>query len=413
MVFIFKLYYLVFLSRLLHFSGLKDQKFKIMEKSELHVRNDLLLFDRANGQFIHKVAFVIKQLNILKLTEILHAVSDPHSSTYGDHLSRTEVVKLSSSPGSSQTVIQYLNEHGILSTSASKYGDYIFADALISQWEELFSAEFFELEHKTKPGVKFVRSLQYSLPEFLLEHVDAVLNTVQLPSPHNSNDGTVHEKQATGFTTPFVLNQVYNIKNNTGNNLTTQAIYGNLHQAVSPLDLSLFQTAFDLPQYSVTAGQGDHVRDDACGSSISNCMEANLDVQYIMAIAQNTPTVYFYWTGDDVWLDWITTVANLDSPPDVFSISYGSYEFFMSPAYLNAFNVEAIKLGVMGTTLLAASGDDGVAGFAARILGPAFCDYQPMFPASSPYVTAVGGTMVNSSSLNLVNFTTFLKDQMQ
>ena len=48
----------------------------------------------------------------------------------------------------------------------------------------------------------------------------------------------------------------------------------------------------------------------------------------------------------------------------------------------------------MGTTILAASGDDGVIGY-----GNGNCGYYPMFPASSPYVTAVGG-MVGPESGN-------------
>eukprot|EP01042_Synura_sphagnicola_P007113 gene7113-biopygen7482 len=47
----------------------------------------------------------------------------------------------------------------------------------------------------------------------------------------------------------------------------------------------------------------------------------------------------------------------------------------------------------MGVTVLAASGDDGAPGFANRNVTKANCTYDPMFPASSPYVTAVGATM--------------------
>lgn len=384
------------------FGSMEQQKLKIMEQSDVQLRNDIFMHGRASRDMHHKVAFFRKQRNLSKLTEILHAVSDPHSDTYGKHLSRQEVVELTDSPESFQAIVDFLGSNDIYDISASKYGDYVFADAPIHKWEQIFDSHFFEFEHKSKPGAKFARSFQYSIPECLWEHVEAVVNTVQFPTPPMDEGGAAHEALATGYTTPFLLNQFYNIKNNTGNNLTTQAIYGNLHQTVSRVDLSLFQTAFNLPQYSVEESYGGHVQDDACAGGINNCMEANLDVQYIMAIAQNTPTVYYYWTGSDFWLDWVTTVSRMDHPPDVFSISYGSYEFFMSPAYLNAFNVEAIKLGVMGTTLLAASGDDGVAGFAARILGVAFCDYQPMFPASSPYVTAVGGTMVRVSLYVLV-----------
>ena len=44
----------------------------------------------------------------------------------------------------------------------------------------------------------------------------------------------------------------------------------------------------------------------------------------------------------------------------------------------------------MGVTVLASSGDDGVSG---AFRGPSGCGYYPYFPATNPYVTAVGGTM--------------------
>jgi tripeptidyl-peptidase I len=80
--------------------------------------------------------------------------------------------------------------------------------------------------------------------------------------------------------------------------------------------------------------------------------------------------------------------------PAVVSISYGSMEKDIDPAVLNSFSTEAQKLGLRGVTLIAASGDDGVAGFTATN-NRNLCSYSPFFPASCPYVTAVGGTMVS------------------
>ena len=45
-------------------------------------------------------------------------------------------------------------------------------------------------------------------------------------------------------------------------------------------------------------------------------------------------------------------------------------------------------------TLLASSGDDGAVGASVRTSWTN-CAYNPSFPASSPYVTAVGGSMVS------------------
>lgn len=56
-------------------------------------------------------------------------------------------------------------------------------------------------------------------------------------------------------------------------------------------------------------------------------------------------------------------------------------------AYIQSVNVELMKLGLRGVSLLFASGDGGVAG--RRGSGKRF---HAGFPASSPYATAVGGT---------------------
>ncbi len=56
-------------------------------------------------------------------------------------------------------------------------------------------------------------------------------------------------------------------------------------------------------------------------------------------------------------------------------------------------------------TIVVSSGDDGVAGYNART-SASLCGYYPQFPASTPYVVAVGGTMVGCDDFHL--FPTFL-----
>merc|ERR1711939_316798 len=73
------------------------------------------------------------------------------------------------------------------------------------------------------------------------------------------------------------------------------------------------------------------------------------------------------------------------------SISYGAPEPKLAASTLNTFNTEAMKLGVQGVSIFVSSGDDGVAGNGARGNATA-CGYEPSFPATSPYITAVGAT---------------------
>eukprot|EP01042_Synura_sphagnicola_P000678 gene678-biopygen717 len=69
-----------------------------------------------------------------------------------------------------------------------------------------------------------------------------------------------------------------------------------------------------------------------------------------------------------------------------------------------AFNTELMKVCAMGVTVLVSSGDDGAAGYRYRGRYDTIdCAYDPQFPASSPYVTAVGATMgLESESTEVV-----------
>ena len=78
----------------------------------------------------------------------------------------------------------------------------------------------------------------------------------------------------------------------------------------------------------------------------------------------------------------------------------------MAVSSLSAFNTQAMRLAAMGVTILAASGDDGATGFNYDCTGDSSSSYTgwsgtgwtgrgyfPYFPATNPYVTAVGATM--------------------
>ena len=202
-----------------------------------------------------------------------------------------------------------------------------------------------------------------------------------------------------GSVTPRLINQFYSVSSNVGNFLVSQAVYETNNEGYSLTDLKKFQQTFDLPEqtpknFNSFPGMHD------CSSSSASCYEGNLDVQYIMGIAQNVNTIYDYELLDtyDFLMNWIISVSNTATPANVYSISWGIEEIYLSAAYADLFNMEAIKLGVMGTTILAASGDDGAVTREVRA-DFSYCGYVPLFPASSPYVVSVGGTNVSLTCL--------------
>ncbi|KAJ8124745.1 hypothetical protein O1611_g8896 [Lasiodiplodia mahajangana] len=86
---------------------------------------------------------------------------------------------------------------------------------------------------------------------------------------------------------------------------------------------------------------------------------------------------------------------------NVISVSYGRNEGDRPASYTARECMEYMKLGLMGVTLLFSSGDTGVAGLSGRCLldngaptpvGASYGRFNPLFPASCPWITSVGGS---------------------
>jgi hypothetical protein len=106
-------------------------------------------------------------------------------------------------------------------------------------------------------------------------------------SPNNNNDNDNDND-----------NDNNNEVRNDNNNLTSQAIFTTVGQLMSPRDLLSFQSDFGIAAQNVSFVVGGHVRDDACKISLNDCVEANLDVQYIISTAPAVPTTSYYTDGE-------------------------------------------------------------------------------------------------------------------
>lgn len=84
-------------------------------------------------------------------------------------------------------------------------------------------------------------------------------------------------------------------------------------------------------------------------------------------------------------------------PTNVISISYGGAEADLPISYQRRQCNEFMKLGLQGVSVLASSGDSGVAGRGgdptpSNCLGVNGTVFAPQFPVTCPYITAVGAT---------------------
>jgi tripeptidyl-peptidase I len=374
---------------------------------QLSSRADLLKGDRVHHAHTHEVVFMIRQRNMDELTRKLEDVSDPSSPNYGQHMTMNEVVEMTANPEGLVAVSSYLVRNGATIVSETLHGEYVTAAAPIAVWEKVLNTEFFTF-HQTQVDGRIealVRAESYSIPRELGAHVMHVMNTIDTPLMTHSSSRTtpsvVNQKEKSRFHTtgdwqavsPRKIKEFYNVSNYQGSEQSTQAVYETNDQNFSPKDLKEFQSNFNLIQQTATAINA-HNNDTTCVIDPSLCGESNLDLQYIMAISQGSPSTHWYTNME--FSSWLISVANTATPPLVLSISWGAFESEVPNSHHDAFSFQSMKLGVMGTTIVVASGDDGANGALAR-MGANKCGYRPTFPAASPYVVSVGSTSVSSS----------------
>lgn len=365
---------------------------------------------RSSSNEPHECIISIHSDRFIDLESIVADISNPLHSSYGHHWSREQVASFLHTELNGQFVETFLTANGF-EVMPTPYYDFLTVRGSIAQWEALLLAEFHQYEHSDWENKIVNRARSYYLPETIFSHVAAVFGAVDFPVKASSHirildelDQQIPAKKGFGisleatsllysYVTPARVNAQYKITNNTGNNLATQAVYSTIGQKMSPRDLTTFQQTYGLPVQGITTDIGGGVINSACSASTNDCIEANLDIQYMMATAQSIPTTHYFWAGSDIWYTWIVAAASQSNPAQIYSISYGSYEAAFPVGYLTAFQNQAIILSAMGVTLVASSGDDGVSGFLVSG-GTLSCAYYAQFPASSPYVLSVGGTMV-------------------
>ena len=134
-------------------------------------------------------------------------------------------------------------------------------------------------------------------------------------------------------------------------------------------------------------------------ASITGGGSQNSTYQGSAYVVNNSNVVGSGWTQNSATSQWIVAPGAAD-PNNGNSVNTGG-DFLPGNGntgtkegiyiYTLAFNIEAIKLGVQGVTIVVAAGDDGVANYAARF-NEEKCGYHPIWPGGSPYVLSVGAT---------------------
>uniref|UniRef100_A0A8C7XKB9 Tripeptidyl peptidase I n=1 Tax=Oryzias sinensis TaxID=183150 RepID=A0A8C7XKB9_9TELE len=277
-----------------------------------------------------ELTFALKQQNVHLLEETLRLVSDPDSAQYGKYLSLEEVASLVRPSEVTQKVVRrWLQSHGISNCLTVHTQDFMQCTMTAEVAEKLLQGSRFH--HYVRDGQSLTRSsAPYSVHDDVHPHLDFVGGLHRFP-PKSQEPREKRQHFKAGLhlgVTPAILRARYNL---------TAADVGsaqNNSQAVAQFLEQYFHPA-DLAEFMNLFGrtfphmsQVDRVVGTQGGGKAG--LEASLDVEYIMSTGANISTWVFTNPGDS--------------------------------------------------------------GAGCRHLGKEKNSFRPSFPASSPYVTTVGGT---------------------
>ncbi|XP_030324595.1 tripeptidyl-peptidase 1 isoform X1 [Calypte anna] len=365
-----------------------------------------------------QLTFALRQRGAQRLAQIVDAVSDPRSPRYGQYLSLEQVRDLvQPSPTTLLTVLKWLQGHGVENCQSVTTRDFVECHMPASTAERLLpGAEFHRFVKGQQSTVRSPRP--YTVPDELAQHLDFVSGLHRFPPERRGSSSTRDTKdvgsgqppRGVAFhlgVTPSILRKRYNmtagdvgvVANNS--QACAQFLEQYFHQADLAEFMQLFGSSF-AHRSQVDRVVGHQGRGKAG-------LEASLDVEYIMSTGANISTWVFSNSGrhesQEPFLAWLLLLSNMSSLPWVHTVSYGDDEDSLSLAYMERVNLEFMKAAARGLTILFASGDDGAG--CRRVPGGNHT-FRPSFPASSPYVTTVGGTSFKNPFLVTAEVTDYI-----
>ena len=375
-----------------------------------------------NPDAVLKMQIGLKQNNIKGLQAKLLDVSSPDSQNYGKWLSKEDVDAFTKPNENSLRLVKlWLAAHGLAEHAISHpTPDWLEVSVPITKAEKMLSAQY-SMFYDSVSDVFVPRTTEYSIPKILREHIDIIQPTTafhsKLPGP-NSADVAVPKSKITSTNrvascangvNAECINDYYNVDYAaTGNgSLVVTALVGD---GASHKDADLYVSKW-LP-----AAKGRNFKDQSIGNSTGNSedkavVEGSLDTQIAIAVGNPLPVTYLsvgpndkdasLQYGDQL-ISLGTYLNSASDPPLVVSTSYLGNEPEFSSDYKDRICNEFMKASSRGISILFCSGDFGVAGLNYQSRCPK--GYIPSFPASCPWVTAVGSTQFTDSGESAAQF---------
>lgn len=332
----------------------------------------------------------LKQTNLNQVLDIAQQVSNPRSKSYGEYMTSDELASLTAPTAQHRAAVENWLigakitfervGHNMLEVKASTY-----------ELKSLLKTDFYHLSN-SETGQQKVQAGTYELPENVDDAIAAVYGMHGFPLPESAPT-----EKGPAQVTPAVIKKTYGISGvkPSGSEKNRQAVAEFQGQAMRPSDLGTFFKKYVHNAPPSAAAVHEFVPNKR-GTGVG--IEASLDIQYIMGVAPGLLTDFWSQANADFCGDlqkWSSLILSTSDVPLVHSVSYGWQgnlsQIGCKKAQVADIDTNFAKLAVKGITIIFASGDSG-SGYSDSLL-------YPSWPASSPWVTAVGATRFENQTV--------------
>lgn len=347
-------------------------------------------------QMLHlSLVFERTPAQTMALEQLLAAQQDPTSSSYR-HWLVPEQFAAQFGPGAQQIqmVKDWLLQQGFTVGQLARGGEWIRFSGTAAQVEQAFQTQL--RSYQVHGQLAYANVTEPSIPAALADAVagvrglsDIALQPQVMLVQSKSVSVAAQPMLPKNFAAQYNLQPLYNSGiNGTGVSI---AVVG---QAEIPSDdIRAFRAATDLPVAQLQVIHADGITNGS--TTAADVAEAETDLEWAGAVARNASLIYV--TAQNV-LDAAAYAVDQNLAP-VLSLSYGACEQSFTAADLAAYQGIFAQANAEGITVVSATGDAGAAACDAGST-QATHGLTVNFPASLPYVTAVGGTQLSAGTQN-------------
>jgi len=378
--------------------------------------------ERAPRNALLDLRIGLRQQNIDAFLQKVLDISTPSHPSYGMFMSQAEIDDmLRPASDSAQLVLKWLKSHRIKGVLDNNW---VRANVTVTQANKLLRTQY-STYHNMGSGNQVIRTSVYHLPTILADHVDFISPTTMFPMAFRSTSAIVDKEphainsSCRDTITISCLEELYRLDHThptcTSDKNNSLGVAGFDGEFANYQDLQSFladqQPAFlhsNITFISVKGGLNSQNLSEA-GS------EANLDVQFARGLAPQYETLFYSAppiqppflpsrftpnNSNEPFEILVDFLLNQQELPQTLSISYGDEEQSVQKKYAQRVCTGFAALGARGTSVIVASGDYGVGDGSPdpanntcyANFGKKKPRFLPTFPASCPYVTAVGAT---------------------